>query len=81
MWALCVRKQKLSGHRESRIGSAVRADVLSGEWLVEGRESGKDMTRAGSEAKVIADAFSFCRCWILERFAELYTSPLFSNIS
>lgn len=59
--------------------SAVRADVLSGEWLVEGRESGEDMSRASSEAKVIADAVSLYRRWILERFAEPY--PLFCNIS
>lgn len=54
------------------------ADVLSGEWLVEGRES-EDVSRAGSGPEVIADAFSFCRHWILERFAEPY--PLFCNIS
>lgn len=47
-------------------GSAVMADVLSDEWLVEGRESKEDMSRVGNEAKVIANVFSFCRCWVRE---------------
>lgn len=33
-------------------GPRAVADVLSGEWLVEGRESGKDVSRAGSGPKM-----------------------------
>lgn len=55
------------------------ADVLSGEQLVERRESREDVSGAGSEAKVTFDALSFCRHWILERFAEPHL--LFYNIS
>lgn len=33
-------------------GSAVMADVLGGEWLVEGRESREDVSSTESEAKV-----------------------------
>lgn len=33
-------------------GSAAMTDVLSGEWLVEGRESGEDVSSTESEAKV-----------------------------
>ena len=37
-------------------GSAVMADGLGSERLVEGRESGEDVSRARSRPKVIADA-------------------------
>lgn len=49
---LCVRKPRLSGHRKGRSGPAVMTDVLSGEWLVEGREGGKDVSGAGSGPKM-----------------------------
>ena len=50
---------------KAEVGSAVMAGELNGEWLVEAQESGEDMSRAGSEAKVTPDAFSFCRHWML----------------
>lgn len=53
------------------------ADVLSDEWQVEGREAGKMCEEL--EVGLKYDVFSFCRYWVLERFAEPY--PLFCNIS
>lgn len=78
VWVLCVRKQRLSGHRESR--SHVCSEGRCAQWWVAGRRKRKRGRHVkSSEAKVIADAFSLYRCWILERFAEPY--PLLCNIS
>lgn len=60
----CVRKQALATGK-AEAGSAVMAGMLNGEWLVEAQESGEDVSRVGSEAKVTPDAFSFCGHWIL----------------
>lgn len=59
---------------KAQAGSAVMAGVLDGEWLVEARESGEDVSRAGSE--VTPDAFSFCRHWILRDLANENLSSL-----
>ena len=57
-------------------GSSVMADVLNGEWLAEARESGEDVSRAGGEANIIADAFSFRRHWILRDLLNHILSSL-----
>lgn len=81
VWVLRVRNQRLSGHREGR-RSRVCSDGRCAQWWMAGRGKRKREEVRGVKCwkwdKSYCDIFSFCRCWILERFAEPY--PLFCNI-
>lgn len=89
VWVLCVRKQRLSGHREGRSG--VCSDgrcVLHGEWLVEAEKTGQVCQGLEGRLRVLlmlfylGDTGFWEICWTTSSFLWHFLGMLcFQNLS